>query len=174
MKLKFLKLTQQYTNKYFLAESSVLLTNFTVPNWHIWQLSRIFCNDLLLVWIHLTLFSRTRGIFRSVDGDCALGTDEWTNFLNYGIGTIALFPRIPAAPGKLWNLIPKRPGDAMHAAIRVVWDRLYAISQYLPTDILVCLPLRYIGIFIQSEAIRKQIILRKITLAFSSPFFFFF
>lgn len=119
MKLKFLKLTQQYTSKYFLAESSVLLTNFTVSNWRIWQLSRIFCNDLLLVWIHLTLFSRTRGIFRSVDGDCALGTNEWTNFLNYGIGTIALFPRIPAAPGKLWNLIPKRPGDAMHAAIRV-------------------------------------------------------
>lgn len=109
MKLKFLKLTQQSTNKYFLAESRVLLTNFTVPDWHIWQLSRIFCNDLLLLWIRLTLFLRTRGIFRSVDGDCALGTDEWTNFLNYGIGTIALFPRIPAAPGKLWNLIPKRP-----------------------------------------------------------------
>lgn len=62
----------------------------------------------------------------------------------------------------------------MHAAIRVVWDRLYAISQYLPTDILVRLPLRYIGIFIQSEAISKQIILRKITLAFSSFLFLFF
>lgn len=59
----------------------------------------------------------------------------------------------------------------MHIAICIVWVRLYAISRYLPTDILVCLPLRYIGIFIQSEAIRKQIILRKITLTF---FFFFF
>lgn len=59
----------------------------------------------------------------------------------------------------------------MHIAICVVWVRLYAISRYLPTDILVCLPLRYIDIFIQSEAIRKQIILRKITLTF---FFFFF
>jgi len=33
--------------------------------------------------------------------DCVHGVDEWTNFLNYGIGTIALFPRIPPAPGKL-------------------------------------------------------------------------
>lgn len=60
-----------------------------------------------------TLFSRCRpeGGRRDAvgDGDCALGADEWANFLNYGIGTIALFPRIPAAPGKLWNLIPKRP-----------------------------------------------------------------
>lgn len=33
--------------------------------------------------------------------DCVHGVDEWTNFLNYGIGTIALFPQIPPAPGKL-------------------------------------------------------------------------
>ena len=53
------------------------------------------------------LARRRRG---PVAGDCALGTDEWANFLNYGtIGTIALFPRTPAARGKLLNLISKCP-----------------------------------------------------------------
>lgn len=56
-------------------------------------------------------------------GDCALGTDEWANFLNYGIGTIALFPWIPAAPGKLWNLIPKRPGNMSYVTIHLIHHR---------------------------------------------------
>lgn len=71
-------------------------------------------------------------------GDCVLGTDEWANFLNYGIGTIALFPWIPAAPGKLWNLIPKRPGNVSYVTIHLIHHRdlLYAIFwQYLTTRV---------------------------------------
>ena len=80
----------------------------------------------------------------TVAGDCALGADEWANFLNYGIGTIALFPRTPAAPGKLLNLISKCLGDATRAAIRLALRRvprdqlyrLYAISRrYLPSHL---------------------------------------
>lgn len=59
--------------------------------------------------LSLPLSSRPYAPSRPSTADCVHGMNEWTNFLNYSIGTIALFSRIPLAPGKLWNLIPERP-----------------------------------------------------------------